>query len=420
MNNNYQSRIRTRNGTPFTTSLAVSEDFTRSHHAVVVDILQLHCTPTWFSRNFREAGVDVVGRMGRQRLMHYEISRDGFLLLTSSHSDERLVCVREGYLEAFDRANRAKALTPPLLPGGLVLRQLALYQNLLVGAPPPALRAVQIATPERSRTAGSQGSQVFDFGDKPIRTSVDGDEVWFVAKDVFETLELSWNGSRTLAQIPNDWREVVKFTTPSEQQIGRGGGEQKLLCINFKALCKVAFRSNKPEADRFTNWAAEVIDTIRKTGTYTLPAQAATPLPQSAYRTVGRSGFVLSPDLYIRLFLANNRERVAATLIWLLMHENALERIVSLSLRELNEMSNGELSRNGVFKCIRRLMARGVLLWHVEGTRCSTFILVEEVLAKMVRDIEPSTVALLGDVKAPVFAPRSGNLSAARRSVAVK
>jgi hypothetical protein len=48
--------------------------------------------------------------------------------------------------------------------------------------------------------------------------------------------------------------------------------------ISEPAVYKLAFRSNKPEADAFTNWvASEVLPTIRKTGRYeaTLPAVSA-------------------------------------------------------------------------------------------------------------------------------------------------
>lgn len=49
---------------------------------------------------------------------------------------------------------------------------------------------------------------------------------------------------------------------------------QSLKVISEPAVYKLAFRSNKPEADEFTNWvASEVLPAIRKTGGY----QAQTP-----------------------------------------------------------------------------------------------------------------------------------------------
>ncbi len=40
--------------------------------------------------------------------------------------------------------------------------------------------------------------------------------------------------------------------------------------ISERAIYKLAFRSNKPEAEQFTNWVAEVVEAIRKTGSYQL------------------------------------------------------------------------------------------------------------------------------------------------------
>ncbi|MBS4057771.1 MAG: hypothetical protein KGZ82_10685 [Bacteroidales bacterium] len=96
-----------------------------------------------------------------------------------------------------------------------------------------------------------------------IRTVVLNDQPMFVAKDVFKTLGISWYGQRTLSKIPDNWKGVVKLTTPS--------GVQSFNVINEPAMYKVAFRSNKPEADKFTNWvASEVLPEIRKTGSYEL------------------------------------------------------------------------------------------------------------------------------------------------------
>ena len=129
--------------------------------------------------------------------------------------------------------------------------------------------------------------EIFTFQEShKVRTVKQANELWFVAKDVFSVLGVYWAGVRSLAIIPEDWRGVVKLTTtqkegvvnlttPCESQAKRGFGEQSLQIINFKGLCKIAFRSNKPEADAFTNWAAEVIDTVMKTGSYVLPTAKA-------------------------------------------------------------------------------------------------------------------------------------------------
>lgn len=116
-----------------------------------------------------------------------------------------------------------------------------------------------------------------------IRMEQVDNEPWFVAKDVANALEITWSG-HTLDSIPEEWKGVVKLTTPSSGT--RGGGEQSLTVINEAALYKLAFRSNKPQADAFVNWVTgEVLPAIRRTGSY---GQAAAPerkkLPQPKYR----------------------------------------------------------------------------------------------------------------------------------------
>lgn len=119
--------------------------------------------------------------------------------------------------------------------------------------------------------------EVFTFQEShKVRTVLQNNELWFVAKDVFAVLGVYWAGVRSLSMIPEAWRVVVNLTTTQKNQHGTQEGQTKdLHCINFKGLCKIAFRSNKPEADAFTNWAAEVIDTVMKTGSYVLPTAKA-------------------------------------------------------------------------------------------------------------------------------------------------
>jgi phage regulator Rha-like protein len=80
-----QARIVTRSGVARTTSLAVAEDFGRSHHAVVCDILRLDCTPAFFDKHFRSVQMVVSGPLGRDTLTHYELTKEGFLLLTGAY-----------------------------------------------------------------------------------------------------------------------------------------------------------------------------------------------------------------------------------------------------------------------------------------------------------------------------------------------
>lgn len=85
----------------------------------------------------------------------------------------------------------------------------------------------------------------FQFQNHSIRTDFDGETLWFVARDVCAALSIKWNG-RTLSAIPDDWQGLRNFLTPSS---GKRGGGQALKAITEPAVYKLAFRSNKSEAD---------------------------------------------------------------------------------------------------------------------------------------------------------------------------
>jgi prophage antirepressor-like protein len=106
-----------------------------------------------------------------------------------------------------------------------------------------------------------QLQRVFDYEGQQVRTTLIDGQPWFAARDVCDILGIAWQGSKTLRPISDGWKGVGRFPTP--------GGDQDLLIVNEAALYKLAFRSQKEEADRFTNWVAEeVLPTIRKTGGY--------------------------------------------------------------------------------------------------------------------------------------------------------
>lgn len=113
----------------------------------------------------------------------------------------------------------------------------------------------------------------FQFKDHSIRTVIMDDDPWFVAKDVCKALAIDWSG-RTLSTIPAEWQCMGKLPTHRR-------GLQDIKLISEPAVYKLAFRSNKPEADEFTNWvASEVLPAIRKTGKYVVqsaPKQPALP-----------------------------------------------------------------------------------------------------------------------------------------------
>ncbi|WP_165071377.1 BRO family protein [Desulfovibrio sp. ZJ200] len=126
-------------------------------------------------------------------------------------------------------------------------------------------------------------SQVFAFNSRQIRTFTENAEIWFAAVDVCRALGLTWSGA-TLKAIPKGWQRMLKFNTPS--------GRQGFKAISEPAVYKLAFRSNKPEADAFTNWvASEVLPAIRKTGKF-----EGAPRPRSSRKALPAAEQLAMPE----------------------------------------------------------------------------------------------------------------------------
>lgn len=155
---------------------------------------------------------------------------------------------------------------------------------------------------ENKQTAGETAIQqvfTYNFSDVPIRLRMEGDTVWFVAKDVCKALNITWSGN-TLAQIPDEWKGVLNFNTP--------GGNQELTCISEAGMYKLAFRCQSSKvADDFTNKvASEILPSIRKTGRYEL----APSKPKHERRTFGGDVLDLRCEPYNTKWLGTTTVRV--------------------------------------------------------------------------------------------------------------
>ena len=109
--------------------------------------------------------------------------------------------------------------------------------------------------------------QLFNYNNNEIRVIERDGEPWFVAKDVCDVLELT-NPTVALDGLDDD--ERAKFF------LGRQGDAN---IINESGLYALVFRSNKPEAKKFSKWVrSEVLPTLRRTGSYAIhEVQAALP-----------------------------------------------------------------------------------------------------------------------------------------------
>ncbi len=108
----------------------------------------------------------------------------------------------------------------------------------------------------------NQNLQLFSFKDQSVRVvMIDGD-LWWVAKDVCQVLEIA-DTEVALRRLDNDEKGPYSIRTP--------GGNQKMLCVNESGLYSLVLTSRKPEAKAFKRWIThEVIPSIRKTGSYSM------------------------------------------------------------------------------------------------------------------------------------------------------
>lgn len=103
---------------------------------------------------------------------------------------------------------------------------------------------------------------VFDFGDCTIRTVVDDEKIYFVARDVAAALGYS----NTKDAVNRHCRGVVK-----RDLIDKLGRNQEVAAIPESDLYRLIFNSKLPAAQKFEEWVTDdVLPTLRQTGSYNL------------------------------------------------------------------------------------------------------------------------------------------------------
>lgn len=113
--------------------------------------------------------------------------------------------------------------------------------------------------------------QLFEYQHRRVRSVLLDGQVWFVAKDVCDVLDIA-NSRDAVSSLS----AKVKRTVATDDAIGRAA---QMTVLTEAGVYKLAFRSNKPEAERFTDWlASEVIPAIRRTGKYVPQHQGILPL----------------------------------------------------------------------------------------------------------------------------------------------
>ena len=101
--------------------------------------------------------------------------------------------------------------------------------------------------------------QLFSYKDNTVRTVILDGQIWFVAKDVCDILELT-NPTVAIEALDDDERS--KFF------LGRQGEAN---VISESGLYGLIFRSNKPEAKQFSKWVrSTVLPALHHTGTFSV------------------------------------------------------------------------------------------------------------------------------------------------------
>lgn len=120
--------------------------------------------------------------------------------------------------------------------------------------------------PHNEANPTTREQKSFYFDNNEVRTVTINSEIWFIAKDVCEILEI--NDSSQAVERLSDRQKLTRIV------YGSGQGRKTWL-INEAGLYKLVFTSRKPEAEKFTDWVtSEVLPSIRKTGSYNIQPKA--------------------------------------------------------------------------------------------------------------------------------------------------
>ena len=111
--------------------------------------------------------------------------------------------------------------------------------------------------------------QEFNFDGNNVRTTVIGNEPYFVGKDVAEVLGYTKARNAIASHVDDDDKKEAPIQ-------GALGGTQSMIVINESGLYSLILSSKLPTAKKFKRWVtSEVLPTIRKHGAYMTDAKAA-------------------------------------------------------------------------------------------------------------------------------------------------
>lgn len=98
---------------------------------------------------------------------------------------------------------------------------------------------------------------LFDYKETKIRTVVIDGEVWFVAKDICDILEIA--NSRDAISSLSDKMKLTLEWKDSIVGVADGPNIVRISLISEPGMYKLVFKSRKPEAEKFSDWVVSEV-----------------------------------------------------------------------------------------------------------------------------------------------------------------
>lgn len=118
--------------------------------------------------------------------------------------------------------------------------------------------------------------KMFKYNDKEITVLNINSEFWFRAKEIADILGYTKHNQAIQNNIKAEQKKSYKELVSSSylnlgslsKSISKSKTHGQTMFINEQGLYKLIFKSNKPEAEAFTDWVSDILVQIRKHGSY--------------------------------------------------------------------------------------------------------------------------------------------------------
>ncbi len=182
------------------------------------------------------------------------------------------------------------------------------------------------------------------FEESELRIIERGQEIWFVANDVCNVLEVRTND--TLNSLDDDEKGYDSIVSP--------GGTQKMAIINEAGLYSTILRSRKPEAKKFKRWIThEVLPSIREKGAYSIGVPKT--LSEALFMAAEQAKKIEEQDRYIE----SSKPKID-------FFDSVADSKDAIEMGSVAKVLNRGIGRNRLFDFLRK---KGVLLGNNEPSQ---------------------------------------------------